>query len=70
MELPLVKTSNFLAPYNEICLPFYSTFSRYCLFAVVNHSGTIETGHYTGKTGFRNKKHYIENSNIFNFNKF
>jgi ubiquitin carboxyl-terminal hydrolase 22/27/51 len=20
---------------------------RYCLFAVVNHSGTIETGHYT-----------------------
>ncbi len=22
-------------------------FRRYCLFAVVNHSGTIETGHYT-----------------------
>ena len=22
-------------------------FNRYCLFAVVNHSGTIETGHYT-----------------------
>lgn len=45
----LLEHVNFriLLPLNHLTYTFVTLYYRYSLFAVVNHIGTIETGHYT-----------------------